>query len=202
MIQEKRNRYDREFKLKAVHLSYKKGSIILTEKELQLKPAQLTRWRKDYQNYGNKCFPGYGYSKLNAEKKKITELERKIRQTEMRFEILKNGQESVHKGLPSILDFISSNKNKWPVSVMCEVLHIKVSSYYKWKKQRITITQKKKNALLEKITTVFIANGQLYGSKRIWATLNKSGTSIGLSTVEKYMKELGLKAGIYKNGLP
>lgn len=62
--------YDRNFKEKAVLLSFEKNNIEQVERELGITKSLLNRWRQDYIKYGSGSFPGTGYLKLDPNKKK------------------------------------------------------------------------------------------------------------------------------------
>jgi len=49
----------------------------------------LYQWRREYRNQGEIAFPGQGNLVLNPDQKRIRELEKKIKDTEMECEILK-----------------------------------------------------------------------------------------------------------------
>ncbi len=59
-----RNFYTREFKHKAVELSYAKGSIKQTCKDLDISLSSLVRWRSELKQYGKNSFSGKGNLKL------------------------------------------------------------------------------------------------------------------------------------------
>ncbi len=82
--------YDREFKLKAVELSYEREeSVADLAKELGLSVKLLYRWRSQYMRQQNKSFPGQGKQLLNEEEKKIVELEKQNRELRLECDILK-----------------------------------------------------------------------------------------------------------------
>ncbi|WP_226789116.1 transposase, partial [Polaribacter porphyrae] len=55
-----RNFYTKEFEQKAVELSYAKGSIKKTCKDLGISLSSLSRWRSELKQYGKNSFPGKG----------------------------------------------------------------------------------------------------------------------------------------------
>ena len=63
MTQE-RQKYDREFKQKAVELSFARGNTREIAKELGIRPELLYRWRREYQQYENNNFSGKGKPKM------------------------------------------------------------------------------------------------------------------------------------------
>jgi transposase len=86
----KRTTYDREFKLKAVALSFEREeSAHDVAKELGISPKLLYKWRGQLGKEKNKSFPGHGKQLLSKEEKKIAELEKRLRETNLERDILK-----------------------------------------------------------------------------------------------------------------
>lgn len=75
-MKENRKTYDRNFKEKAVQLSYERDNISQLAKELGITAPLLYKWRQDYQEFGTGSFPGKGKLKLSPEQEKIHELEK------------------------------------------------------------------------------------------------------------------------------
>lgn len=88
MSREKRN-FSVAFKEKAVELSYARGSVVEICREPDIPTSLLGRWRRESQAYGKNSFPGKGNPKLTDERKKIAELKKKLRDTEIERDILK-----------------------------------------------------------------------------------------------------------------
>jgi len=88
-MKENRKTYDRNFKEKAVQLSYERDNISQLAKELGITAPLLYKWRQDYQEFGTGSFPGKGKLKLSPEQEKIHELEKKLKETELERDILK-----------------------------------------------------------------------------------------------------------------
>jgi transposase InsO family protein len=81
---------------------------------------------------------------------------------------------------------------------MCKVLEVSQSSYYRWKSKLISKRMQKMAQLKEKISTLYFASKQRYGSPRITKELNVLGYQISRITVAKYMKQLGLRSKLSK----
>ena len=81
---------------------------------------------------------------------------------------------------------------------MCKVLQVSTSGYYKWKSKPISNRILTKNEIKQKITSIYFASKQRYGSPRITIELNALGYKISRITVAKYMKELGLRSKLSK----
>ncbi len=81
--------YDPAFKKQAVQLSYERTNISELARELGIEVTMLYKWRKDYQEFGEKSFPGKGNLKQTPEQEKIHELEKRLRDAELERDILK-----------------------------------------------------------------------------------------------------------------
>lgn len=97
-MKENRKTYDRNFKEKAVQLSYERDNISQLAKELGITAPLLYKWRQDYQEFGTGSFPGKGKLKLSPEQEKIHELEKKLKEAELERDILKKAISIFSKG--------------------------------------------------------------------------------------------------------
>jgi transposase len=86
-----RRKFDREFKRNAVLLSQEPGrSVPDVAENLGIRSDSLYRWRREYFNSdGRPVFPGNGREALTEDQRRIKELEKKLRDTEMERDILK-----------------------------------------------------------------------------------------------------------------
>ncbi len=86
-----RRKYDRDFKRNAVLLCAEPGrSIPEVAENLGINKDLLYRWRREYHNAnGQNVFPGNGIEALTEEQKRIRDLEKQLRETEMERDILK-----------------------------------------------------------------------------------------------------------------
>jgi transposase len=71
-----------------VQLSYERHNISELARELGI-TAQLYKWRKEYEEFGQGSFPGNGKLKQTPEQERIAELERKLKDAELERDILK-----------------------------------------------------------------------------------------------------------------
>ncbi len=87
----KRRKYDRDFKRNAVLLCAEPGRTVAeVAQNLGISKDLLYRWRREYHLSNWKpAFPGNGVEALTEEQKRIRELEKKLRETEMERDILK-----------------------------------------------------------------------------------------------------------------
>ena len=188
-------KYERAFKENAVKLSYKrgKGQIASIERELGITASCLYRWRQDFEKFGAGSFCGTGYLKLTPEQTIITTLEKKIKDSELTFEILKRGSKHVAQGKIMTKEFIENNKHKFSILKMCNSLEVSRTTYYLRKKQELSGTEIRINLLKEQITAIFYEFKQTYGGPKIAKELEKRGYILCSSQVNIYMKTLGLR---------
>jgi transposase-like protein len=193
-----RKDYDFAFKEKAVLLSYKGKCLVKLEKELGLYRGALTIWRHEYRKFDIEGL-GNTYLKSNIERQKISELGKKIKKSDLKFEILKNAGQYLNRESPMIFYFIAGNEKLYSIRMMCEVLAVNRSTYHGWKNQFVSRTQERKDLIKKEIITIFFACKKRYGCQRITVELQNLGYQISCSTVNKYMKELGLSSIVKKN---
>jgi transposase len=88
MSRRKKN-YSVEFKKKALELSFARGSVTQICEELDIPTSVLSRWQRESCEYGKNSFPGRGKPKLTDEQREISELRKKLRNSELENQILK-----------------------------------------------------------------------------------------------------------------
>ena len=84
-----KRKYDRAFKERAVKLSYERSSITELASELGVLPDRIYSWRKEFADYGSASFAGHGVERLSDEGRRVKELEKSLKNTELELEILK-----------------------------------------------------------------------------------------------------------------
>jgi len=90
MSVQNRRKFDSEFKRSAVRLSEEPGRTVPEVSEgLGIKSDLIYRWRRQEQKNGELAFPGHGKMALTQDQKRIRELEKKLKDTEMERDILK-----------------------------------------------------------------------------------------------------------------
>jgi len=84
-----RKKYDSSFKERAVQLSKERKNLSELARELGISPAQLYKWRKEEEEFGEGSFPGNGNLKQTPEQERISTLEKKLRDAGLERDILK-----------------------------------------------------------------------------------------------------------------
>ena len=80
------------------------------------------------------------------------------------------------------------------VTGMLGKLGVSRSGFQSWLKHTPSATEKRKNAIKEKIQTIYNDSHQNYGAPKITRILQKNGETISERTVGQYMQEMGIKA--------
>ena len=89
--------------------------------------------------------------------------------------------------------FIERHKNEFPVKRMCDLLDIKRSSYYAWKKRKPSQRELINQILLKHIRRIHELNRKVYGSPRVHEALKKEGYKYNQKTIARIMRENGIK---------
>ncbi len=89
--------------------------------------------------------------------------------------------------------FIDANRERFGIEPICRELEIAPSTYYAQKSRPRSLRARRDEQLKEQIRLVFDANYGVYGADKIWAALNREGTPVARCTVERLMRELGLR---------
>lgn len=187
-------KFDFLFKENAVRLSYERKCLKDLAAELKIDPSVLCRWRREYNKFGAGSFPGPGYIRVHPDTKKLFELEKKSRISDLRLEILKYATPYLFKGKLTAYEFIKDNEKKYSIEQMCKVLGICNRIYFKWKKNGIPKKHRQVALLKEEITSIFINSKRRYGRDKITIELNKRGVKISPRQVSNYMHLLGLRS--------
>lgn len=197
-MEEIQRRYTPEFKKKSVLLSFERRNVADTAKELNIKPKLLSKWRTIYQKYKEGSFPGEGRKRIYYEDKKVFELEKKLIESQLRLQILKERIKLGPLDKRALYNFINQNKKKYPIGIMCQVLGVSTSMYNLRIQQPLSKKEIKTSILKEAVTTVFYEFKQYSGCVLIARELCKRGVQISEDQVTFLMKELGLKRKIKK----
>ena len=90
MSENKRRRYDAEFKRNAIALAEEpERTAHSVEQSLGIANGMIGKWKRQLTKDGNLAFPGNGIEALTSEQKRIRDLEKRLRDAEMDRDILK-----------------------------------------------------------------------------------------------------------------
>jgi len=97
-----------------------------------------------------------------------------------------------------MVDFVEEHRGDHGVEPICKVLPIAPSTYYEQKARRADPDRlpprlRRDRALCEEIQRVWDENFQVYGAYKVWRQLNREGHRVARCTVERLMRQLGLR---------
>jgi putative transposase len=78
------------------------------------------------------------------------------------------------------------------ITQMCVWLRVSKSGFYDWRSRPESATAHRRHLLKIKVRTLFDANDQAYGYRRLHAALARGGEQAGAGLVRQLMRELGL----------
>lgn len=90
--------------------------------------------------------------------------------------------------------FVRDHREEFPIELMCAVLEVSKSGFFAWCRRDHDGKTAKKNALIEKIVKIHQGGRKSLGSPRIFKVLKGMGEKVGKRTVERLMREAGIRA--------
>ncbi len=90
--------------------------------------------------------------------------------------------------------FIQVEKACYPVNLLCRVLEVSRSGYYKWLKHQPSARSHENRQLMKRIRQAFTENRGVYGSPRIHRVLRAQGVQVSRPRVERMMRKDALRA--------
>lgn len=91
-------------------------------------------------------------------------------------------------------EFIHAEKANFPVKVMCRVLEVATSGYYRWRKAKPSVRTREDAKLKPQIAAVHAESHETYGSPRVHAELVERGIKVGRHRIARLMRAMGLSA--------
>jgi len=88
--------------------------------------------------------------------------------------------------------FIQQHQGDYPIRVMCRVLRVAVSGYYRWCQQPQSQRAQQNQQLVSEIQIVHQQSRQRYGSPKIAQALRQQGICCGRNRIMRLMRQAGL----------
>ena len=88
-------------------------------------------------------------------------------------------------------DFVERHRGRWPVRLMCRVLHVSPGGYYDWRGRPQSTRAARHEALVVSIKAIHGEVKARYGSPRIHAELVARGEPCCVNTVARLMRRRG-----------
>jgi putative transposase len=92
--------------------------------------------------------------------------------------------------------FIDANRCRWGVEPICSVLQFAPSTYYAAIGRPVSARAERDAVLRPEIARVFEENYSVYGVEKVWAQLNREHIPVARCTVQRLMRELGLRGAV------
>ena len=100
-----------------------------------------------------------------------------------------------------MVKFIDEHRDVYGVEPICEVLPIASSTYHEHRARMKNPNQrparvKRDEELREEIRRVWDESYGLYGARKVWRQLRREGVEVARCTVERLMREMGLRGAV------
>ena len=89
-------------------------------------------------------------------------------------------------------EFMAEHTQQYPVTVMCQVLGVSRSGYYRWQRREPSQREQEDTVLSGEIVAIFEQSRRTYGRHRIRAELGERGYQCGHNRVGRLMRQAGL----------
>jgi putative transposase len=89
--------------------------------------------------------------------------------------------------------FITEHKGRWGVEPICRELQVAPSSYYAASTRPPSARRRRDEALKQAIRRVWDEHHRVYGADKVWAQLKREEIPVARCTVERLMRQLGLR---------
>lgn len=91
------------------------------------------------------------------------------------------------------MSFITANKDRFGVEPICTALRFAPSTYYAAVTRPPSARETRDEELKPDIERVWKEHRRVYGADKVWAQLGREGRPVARCTVERLMRELGLR---------
>jgi len=95
-----------------------------------------------------------------------------------------------------MIAYIDENKATFGVEPICRLLPIAPSTYYEVRSRPPCARRLRDTELKAHISRVHAANFGVYGARKLWRQLNREGVVVARCTVQRLMRELGLRGAV------
>src|SRR5699024_10011316 len=123
---------------------------------------------------------GSGNGQLSAESQ--------LKKLELEKAILKDAL-FINKDKSNIFEFIYLNKEKYPISVMCELLNVSVSGYYKYAKSVTSTQEMQYKRIVRLVKETYLENGPNITIEAITNIINANRNTTSTATVARILKK-------------
>ena len=95
-----------------------------------------------------------------------------------------------------MIAYIDSHRERFGVEPICRALQFAPSTYWSAKRRAPSARARRDEVLKAEIARVHAENFGVYGAPKVWAQLNREGHRVARCTVERLMRDLGLRGAV------
>ena len=99
------------------------------------------------------------------------------------------------------MKFIADHRERWGVEPICRVLQFAPATYYAATSRPASARDLRDWELKPQIRRIWEENFRVYGADKVWAQLRREGLVVARCTVERLMRDLGLR-GVVRGRTP
>ncbi len=89
--------------------------------------------------------------------------------------------------------YIDAQRDRYGVEPICRVLQFAPATYYAAKDRPTSARRLRDEVLKGEITRIWNEHRRVYGADKVWAQLRREGVQVARCTVERLMRELGIR---------
>jgi putative transposase len=95
-----------------------------------------------------------------------------------------------------MIAYIDRNKDRFGVEPICQLLPIAPSTYHAAKRRPPSARALRDEELKAEIARVHAEHFGVYGARKVWRQLHREGIAVARCTVERLLRELGLRGAV------
>ena len=99
------------------------------------------------------------------------------------------------------MKYIQENKAKFGVEPICKVLQFAPQTYYAAVSRAASVRARHDEHVKEAIEVTWYCNRRVYGAEKVWKKLRKDNVPVARCTVERLMRDLGLRGKLRGRGV-
>ncbi len=198
-----RGRYTQEYKTEAVRQVQADQSLSVTAQVLGIPKATLGNWVR-LAAQGRLASAGEGHKQpvVTPEQMEMTRLRAEVARLTMERDTSKKSGGVLCAGCLAKYAWIEkmSHSEPWPVKVMCRVLSVSSSGYFRWRRAQLQPVDNgvgqppSDQVLLAHIRAIHVQLKGEYGWPRMHKELQARGLRVGKERVRVLMKQHGIRA--------
>ncbi|MBN5111558.1 IS3 family transposase [Stenotrophomonas maltophilia] len=186
----KRRKFSTEFKRGAVEQASQPGvSCAQVARELGIRDALLTRWKREAQSRGQVAFGGTG----TPRDEELARLKRELARVKKERGFFARSGDVLCQGIILRYQVIERCRDEFPVRLMCRCLRVSASGYYDWSKRLPSARERDNQRLLGRIRELHEDSRGTLGAGRMHEDLAEEGETASLNRVARLMATDGLQ---------